>query len=144
MVYNVYYYTHFVDVPHLMPIPAGNTRLLLKLSSAYFLLCGATAILWPSSWYFVAGITEYSWNLPLAIVGAMMLGLSAASFFAQARPEESAAIIIGLIVANLIDALIVAYYTFVGPLPLFNGIAFICLDTGWVYALVRVFPRSAT
>ena len=93
-----------------------NKSVSLLAAGAYFCLCGASAIFWPSLWYLAAGITEPNSNLALAIVGVMMLGLGLGAFLAKTLIEEQ--LILKLyILANLGDALIVAYYTSYGDLP---------------------------
>ena len=121
---------------------SGNAKKLLTLASVYFAICGITAIFFPQSWYWAAGVGGEEWNLPLAIVGGMMMGLSVAGFGAVQHLDKAAPVVYGLIAANVCDAAIVISYTSTHALPLINGLILALVDLIWAICLARVLRRE--
>jgi hypothetical protein len=109
----------------------------------YFLLCGISALLWPSSWYYLAGISGVRLDVSLGVIGVMMIALGVSACLTvrgTSDPRSLMPIFVSLLVANLGDLLVVLYYTLQTQLPAFNGICFILVDLTWVWLLWRVRP----
>lgn len=116
----------------LSPGVTNSTR-LLALTCIYYLLCGASAIFWPQSWYWACGIVIPGGDVLLATIGALMLSLAYASWKAINRPDLQPIVLRTLLVANIADLLTVVFALYRNQLPIFNAVTFIGVAAGWCY-----------
>lgn len=111
---------------------------ILALASLYFSICGISAILWPESWYYTAGLiieNDNSTTLVLAVCGGMMVGLAVGGFSSIYFKRDTFSITIALLAANIADLLIVFYMTYNQYLPKVNGVIFGVVDAIWCLLL---------
>ena len=121
-----------------------SARLWCKLAAAYYLLCGLSAIVWPSSWYFLAGLPAMSSPVPMALVGTLMLSLSFGAWrSSRAQPFSQAhEVVLVLLVATLLDFLLVGISASLGLLSAYGSVGFLALDLGWIMVFLGICKTS--
>lgn len=116
----------------------SGARAVLRFCSAYFLVCGVSAIWFPASWLWSSGLpTGLSNELTLAfgVIGAYMLAMAAGAYVASTNPAQHSGLILTLAIANALDFLVTLRAVLLGGLPALNGTAFLVVAVVWATLL---------
>lgn len=110
------------------------SRSALIAFAVYLVVCGVSAICFPVTWLWSAGLsTSVSPELRLVfgVLGAYLLALAAGSWIASRHPSEHQGIILVLLVSQVLDFLLTLKAVFDGVLPRFPGTAFLVGTVVW-------------
>jgi hypothetical protein len=111
---------------------------LLWVCAGYFAVCGASALFWPNSWLYLAGLPVAATNeivVLFGVVGTYMLALALAATIAACNPQRQLGIIVTLGAANLLDLMVTVRSLALGQLPMLQGLAFCLVALAWVLSL---------
>jgi hypothetical protein len=106
--------------------------------TAYFWLCGLSAIFYPVSWLVIAGLPTTLTNelaLAFAVAGTFMLTMGTAGIMAALNPHKQLGLIVTLMAGNLIDFLVTLRAVVLGQLPMLRGALFLAVAMTWAVLL---------
>lgn len=128
-------------------VTRAGARSILSVFSAYLALCGLSAIVLPSSWLWVSGLSTTVSNelgLTFGVIGAYMLALSAGAFLASFDPIRHSGITLTLVIAQVCDFLVTLRAVFQGSLPALNGTGFLIVTVLWMTLLFLAWRTQET
>ncbi|MEY4670048.1 MAG: hypothetical protein RL518_2747 [Pseudomonadota bacterium] len=112
---------------------------VLWASVLYFGLCGLSAIFYPTSWLFVAGLPTSALSTELHIVfgtlGGYLLALAFGAGIAALSPLKHPGVIITLLVGNILDFCVTLKAVVAQELPAINGGIFLAVAMTWAVLL---------
>jgi hypothetical protein len=112
-----------------MNTPNPNlSRSILTAFSGYLLLCGLSAIFFPKSWLWAAGLatnTTPELSLVFGVLGVYLTSLSVGAWIASRAPNNNHGVIITLIASQMLDFLFTLKGVFSGALPKLQGTGFL-------------------
>jgi hypothetical protein len=112
-----------------MNTPNPNlSRSILTAFSGYLLLCGLSAIFFPQSWLWAAGLatnTTPELSLVFGVLGVYLTALSVGAWIAARSPADNHGVIITLIASQMLDFLFTLKGIFSGALPRLQGTGFL-------------------
>jgi hypothetical protein len=114
---------------------------ILWAAALYFVVCGLSAILYPISWLFVAGLPLTLTNelrLAFSVAGTFMVSLGIAGVIAAINPPKQTGLIATLMISNFIDFLVTLRAVTLEQLPLVRGALFLAVALTWTLLLALV------
>ena len=112
---------------------------VLWASVTYFALCGLSAIFYPTSWLFVAGLPTTSMPSELQItfgtLGGYLLALAFGAGLAAIHPIKHPGVIFTLLVGNILDFCVTLKAVVAQQLPILNGGLFLAIAMTWAVLL---------
>gem|GEM_PF-7035946 len=127
-------------------ISLRSIRLVLIACSAYFLVCGLSALYIPALWLWSAGLpTTVSTELRLAfgVAGTYLCAFAFGCFIASMDPPRHRGIVLTVFVGNLLDFITTLQAIVVGSLPILQGSLFIVATVLWSAFLLVAWLSSA-
>lgn len=116
--------------------------IILNILAAYLAACGLSAVLYPTLWLIVAGISADITplcSLVFGVLGAYILALGVGAAIAARDPGRHYGLVVTILASQLLDFGVTCYATFIsGSIPLVSGMGFLVvtlttsLAIGWV------------
>jgi hypothetical protein len=110
------------------------TTKILWASTIYFLLCGASALLYPKIWLLLSGLpstVSTELNLAFGVAAAYLLAMACGSAISALAPSKNSGLILTLSIANLLDFSITLKAVAAQQLPILNGGLFLVIAATW-------------
>jgi len=107
---------------------------ILRVFALYLLICGASAVFFPTSWLWVAGLsTSLSPELTLVfgVLGAYLLSLSIGAWIASRDIANSRGLLVMLLSSQILDFFSTLKAVFDGALPRVSGTLFLVTTVVW-------------
>ncbi|MFN4895835.1 MAG: hypothetical protein ACK5GN_00985 [Pseudomonadota bacterium] len=123
----------------------SNPSSLLAVFAAYLFVCGASAILFPTSWLWSAGLpTSLSPELSLVfgVLGAYLLSLAVAAWIASRNPVINQSIVKILLISQVLDFFTTLQAVYSGGLPRLPGTLFLVVTVVWSTLLGRILYET--
>ena len=124
-----------------------TARRIVRACGVYFLICGLSALFFPASWLWAAGLpTTLSGELVLTfgVIGAFMLSLAGAAFLATANQAHYSGVTVTLMLANICDCVVTLRSVLLGGLPLAQGLVFVAVAGAWSAALLLAYQTPSS
>lgn len=121
------------------------SRSVLLAASAYFLVCGVSAITFPQSWLWVAGLSTTvttELHLTFGVIGAYLCAFAFGAYVASGHPANHTGLISTLVAGNVLDFAVTLHAITRGDLPVLQGSAFLVVAVVWSTLLVMVFMSA--
>jgi hypothetical protein len=115
------------------------SRSVLLAASGYFLVCGVSAILFPQSWLWAAGLsTTVTTELHLAfgVIGAYLCAFAFGAYVASGHPANHTGLISTLVAGNVLDFVVTLRAITQEQLPIVQGSIFVVVTIVWSTLLV--------
>lgn len=128
-------------------INESGARKVLTAFAAYLFICGGSAIFFPASWLWTAGLhTAVSPELGLVfgVLGSYLLSLSIGAWVASRSPVKHQGIIAVLLASQICDFFATLLAVYNGSLPRLSGTGFLVVTVIWSTVLGLAWRASAT
>jgi hypothetical protein len=126
-------------------LSVSASRSVLLASSVYFFICGISAVFFPVSWLWAAGLpgpmtTEL--HLAFGVIGAYLCAFGVGAYIASGHPGNHLGLILTLIAGNAFDFLVTLRAVTAGQLPVLNGTLFLVVAVVWATLLVLAWASE--
>ena len=115
--------------------------------AAYLFICGISAILFPASWLWSAGLSTMltqELRLVFSVLGSYLVALAVGSWIASRHPSEHQGIILVLLASQVLDFLSTLKAVFDSALPRVPGTAFLVVTVIWSTVLCIAWRETQT
>lgn len=115
---------------------------LIKIFAAYYLFCGFSGLLIPSSWYWAGGLAPELPGLLVRITAVLLLALGFG--FMSARRNESLlpGVVFVAIWSSILDILAVGLGIWSAEISTLKGGGFIAVDFAAIFGLAKFFKNG--